>query len=197
MERAAFSQVYEVQTQRGDQLNNLVLRATGDPTALASSVRAVLRQMNHDATIVSISTMEQLLSAQTASRRFQTWLVGTFSALALGLAALGVFAIMHYSVAVRTNEMGIRMALGAKPGNILLLISGEAARLVATGVVLGLIGAVWSAKAMASLLFQVKPIDPWSVAAAALTPLMLALVACYPPALRASRVDPMRALRDG
>ena len=114
LEKNPFSQIYEVQSQRGDQLNNLVIRTSGDPTALASATRSIVRKLNHNAAIANVSTMEQLLAAQTAGRRFQTWLIGVFSTLALGLAALGVFAVMHYSVAVRTNELGIRMALGSQ-----------------------------------------------------------------------------------
>ncbi len=196
IEKAPFSQIYEVQAQSGDQLNNLVVRTTGDPSGIASLIRAELRHVNSSAMTVQVSTMEQLLSEQTASRRFQAWLIGAFSALALGLAALGVFAIMHYSVAVRTNEIGIRMALGAKPSKILLLVSGEATRLATAGVVIGLVGAAWFAKTIGGLLFQVTPSDPLNFGAAALTPLLIAMLASYPPALHASRVDPMRALRE-
>jgi len=196
LEKAPFSQIYEVQSQRGEQLNNLVLRTAGDPAAVAASVRSILHQINPNAVVANVSTMEQLFDAQTAARRFQTWLTGAFSAFALGLAALGVFAIMHYSVAVRTNELGIRMALGASPREILLLIIGDGTRLAVAGILVGAAGALWSGSAIGSLLFHVTPSDPLNFTAAVLTPLLPALLACYVPAVRASQVDPMRAMRE-
>ncbi|HEX4227264.1 MAG TPA: ABC transporter permease [Bryobacteraceae bacterium] len=196
LEKNPFSQIYEVQSQRGDQLNNLVIRTSGDPAALASATRSIVRKLNHNTVIANVSTMEQLLTAQTAGRRFQTWLIGVFSTLALGLAALGVFAVMHYSVAVRTNELGIRMALGANPGEILLLIIGDGTQLAFIGVLLGALGSVWSSHAIGSLLYQIRPLDPLNLVATLMVPLLMALLACYLPALRASRIDPMKALRE-
>jgi putative ABC transport system permease protein len=196
LEKAPFSQIYEVQSQRGEQLNNLVLRTAGDPAAMAASLHSVLHQIDANAVIASVSTMEHLLDTQTAGRRFQTWLIGAFTAFALGLAALGVFAIMHYSVAVRTNELGIRMALGASPSEILFLIIGDGTRLAIGGILIGVVGALWSGRAIGSLLFHVTSSDPTSFGAAVLTPLILALLACYVPAVRASQVDPIRALRE-
>jgi predicted permease len=195
LERAPFSQIYEVQSQRGDQLNNLVMRTTGDPATLTAAARSTLRRINQDVTIAQLSTMEQLLDSQTAGRRFQAWLIGAFSAVALSLAALGVFAIMHYSVAVRTNELGIRMALGAKPRALLWLVMWDGARLAVCGVLIGAAGALWSARAISALLFHVAPTDALNLGAAILTTLFTALLACYLPALRASRVDPLIALR--
>lgn len=195
LEKNPFSQIYEVQAQRGDQLNNLVIRTSRNPAALALSARSLVRNLNHNAIIVNVSTMEQLLASQTADRRFQTWLIGVFSTLALGLATLGVFAVMHYSVAVRTNELGIRMALGANREKILLLVIGDGTRLAFIGILLGALGSLWSTRAIASLLFQIKPLDPLNFAAL-LLPLLMALLACYLPALRASRIDPMKALRE-
>ena len=196
LEKNPFSQIYEVQSQRGDQLNNLVIRTSGNPAAFASAVRSIVRKLNHNAVIANVSTMEQLLASQTADRRFETWLIGVFSALALGLAAIGVFAVMHYSVAVRTNELGIRMALGANPAKILLLVVGDGTQLAFIGVLLGTVGSVWSSRAIASLLFQIKPLDALNFAAALLLPLLMALIASYLPALRASRIDPLKALRE-
>ncbi len=195
LEKNPFSQIYEVQAQRGDQLNNLVIRTAGDPSTLSASARSIVRQLNGNCVIASISTMEQMLALQTENRRFQTWIIGIFSTLALGLAALGVFSVMHYSVAVRTNELGIRMALGANSRKILLLVVGDGTQLALIGIVLGAIGSVWSSHAIASLLFQTKPYDPVNFVAL-LVPLLMALVACYLPALRASRIDPIRALRE-
>ncbi len=111
LERSSFSQIYEVQAQSGEQIGNLVVRTATDPGALAASIRTLLHSLNRNLTVFSIFTMEQLLGRQEVQRRFQTWLVGVFSCLALALAALGVFATMHYSVTAKKNEIGIRMAL--------------------------------------------------------------------------------------
>ena len=196
IEKAPFSQIYEVQAQRGEQIGNFVLRTAGDPATLAASARAVIRSVNPNAFVSSISTMEQLLDTQESGRRFETWLISVFSSLALALAALGVFAILHYSVAARTNEIGIRMALGADARSITRLVLGNGTGLAIAGILIGAIAALWSSKAISAMLYQVKPGDPISFAAAALTLFLVALLASYLPALRASRIDPMIALRE-
>ncbi|HSM78894.1 MAG TPA: ABC transporter permease [Bryobacteraceae bacterium] len=195
LEKPPFSQIYEVQAQRGDQTGNLVVRTAADPKGLAASIRGLLRSLNRNAMVASISTMEQVLDVQRAGRRFQTWLVSVFSGLALLLAALGVFAIMHYSVAARTGEIGIRMALGADSRTIALLVLKDGARLALLGILIGTLGALWSANAIAGMLYLVKPADPVAFGAAALTLVLVALLASYLPALRAAHVDPMVALR--
>lgn len=195
LEKAPFSQIYEVQAQRGEQLFNLVVRTLSDPSGLAASARTVVRTLNRNAIISSVSTMEQLLDAQQAGRRFQTWLISIFSALALALSALGVFAIMHYSVAARTAEFGIRMALGADSGNITRLVLGKGTRLAVAGIAIGALAALWCTSAISNMLYQVKPDDPITFAAAVLALFSVALFSSYLPALRASRVDPVVALR--
>jgi len=195
LEKPPFSQIYEVQAQRGDQTGNFVVRTAADPKGLAASIRGLLRSLNRNAMVASISTMEQVLDVQRAGRRFQTWLVSVFSGLALLLAALGVFAIMHYSVAARTGEIGIRMALGADSRTIARLVLRDGARLALLGILIGALGALWSANAISGMLYQVKPADPVAFGAAAFTLVLVALLASYLPALRAARVDPMVALR--
>ncbi|MGA8027141.1 MAG: ABC transporter permease [Bryobacteraceae bacterium] len=195
LEKAPFSQIYEVQAQRGEQIGNLVVRTMGDPAQLASSVRTLIHGVNRNATVGSITTLEQLLDRQKMQRRFQTWLIGVFSGLALALAALGVFAIMHHSVAARTNEIGIRMAVGARSTDIMRHVLGNGARLATAGVFVGALAAMWASEAISGMLYNVKPDDPPSFAAAALLLLVVAIIASYLPARRASRVDPMTALR--
>ncbi len=196
LEKAPYSQIYEVQSQRGETTGNLVIRTAAYPTQVAAAARTVIRRVNSQVVISSIRTMEQLLSAQETQRRFQTWLIGVFSAIALALAALGVFALMHYSVAARTAEIGIRMAVGARSTDIVRLILSNGARLACGGILVGAIAAMWTTEAIAGMLFKVTPEDPITFTWAALTLLGVALLACYLPARRASRVDPMSALRE-
>ncbi|HZU24302.1 MAG TPA: ABC transporter permease [Bryobacteraceae bacterium] len=195
LERAPFSQIYEVQAQRGEHLNNLVVRTSGNAAVLAASVRQTIRSVNRNSFVTSIKTMEQLLQAQESGRRFQTWLVGVFSGLALLLAAIGVFAVMHYSVSARTSEIGIRIALGADARRITEMVLARGARLAIAGILAGALVARWAGEAIAGLLYQVRPGDPWSFAGAALVLFVVALWACWLPSRRAARIDPVIALR--
>lgn len=196
LEKAPFSQIYEAQTQSNEQLGNLVIRTASDPAPLAAAARKIIHQVNPAATVPSIETMEQLLDAQLVQRRFETWLIGVFSAIALALAALGVFAVMHYSVAAKRSEIGIRMAVGARAADILKLILSEGARLAFIGVATGVVLAMWLTDAMRGMLFNIRSTDPVTFIAAALALFAVGLAASYAPARRASRIDPMAALRD-
>lgn len=196
LEKAPFSQIYEVQAQSNEQLGNLVIRTSADPAPLAAAARAIIHQVNPLATVPSIQTMEQLLDVQLMQRRFETWLIAVFSAIALSLAALGVFAVMHYSVAAKRNEIGIRMALGARAIDIVKLILNDGARLAFAGIAVGALIAMWSTDAIRGMLYQVRATDPFTFSAAALTLLAVALLASYAPAHRASHIAPMTALRE-
>lgn len=161
---------------------------------LATSVRALIHRLSPEATISSIRTMDQLVGLQEVHRRFQTFLIGCFSILSLALAALGIFAIMHYCVVARTHEIGIRIAVGADRRDILSLIVSSGMRVAFAGTAVGLLAASWTTSALASALFEVKPDDPISFVAGALTLLIVALFASYLPARRAARVNPVLAL---
>ena len=195
MEKAPFSEIYEAQTQSNEQLGNLVIRTASEPAPVAAATRKIIHQVNPAATIPSIETMEQLLDAQLMQRRFETWLIGVFSAIALVLAALGVFAVMHYSVAAKRNEIGIRMAVGARAVDILKLVLSDGARVAFIGVMTGVVLAIWLTDAIRGMLFNVRSTDPATFTAAALALIAVALAASYAPAHRASRIDPMYALR--
>ena len=195
LEKAPFSEIYEAQTQSNEQLGNLVIRTASEPAPVAAATRKIIHQVNPAATIPSIETMEQLLDAQLMQRRFETWLIGVFSAIALVLAALGVFAVMHYSVAAKRNEIGIRMAVGARAVDILKLILSGGARVAFIGVMTGVVLAIWLTDAIRGMLFNVRSTDPATFTAAALALIAVALAASYAPAHRASRIDPMYALR--
>ena len=195
-ERQAYSQIYEPQTQSGDSTQTIVVRTKGDPAAFAGTARAAVHQAEPHARVAAIATVDQELYHQESDRRLQTWLTGLFSVVALLLAALGVFAVMHFSVAAKTREIGIRMAVGALPGNILRLMLRDGARLALAGIILGALASEWITEALRGLLFGITPTDPASFAAAAAILGVVAFAACYLPAARASRLDPVSALRE-
>jgi predicted permease len=195
-ERQPFSQIYEPQAQRGDQTNKLVIRVAGDPAQATAAIREMIREANPGAKITSSTTMEQVLQAQQGERRFQTWLIGVFSAVALLLAALGVFAVMHFAVAAKTREIGIRMAVGARASNIFGLVIGDGARLAFWGIAAGSVLSMWTTSALGGMLFGVTPTDPVSFASAAAILAVVAIVACYLPARKAAMLDPVAALRE-
>lgn len=191
LERAPFSQIYEPKTQTtGEQISHIVIRAVGNPAPLAAAARSIVRSVDKDAAVDSVSSMELVIEGQEIQRRFQTWLVSVFSGIALLLAALGVFALMHYSVAARTAEIGIRMAVGAAPADITRLVLGGGMRLAIYGIAAGAFAAMWLTRVLSGFLYAVRPSDPLSFAGAALVLLTVAAIASYLPANRASRMDP-------
>ena len=173
----------------------LLIRTNNDPAALAPSVRGVIRSLDPQQPIGEISTMESLLSVSVARQRFSASLVTVFSILALVMAAVGIYGVMSYTVLQRTHEIGVRMALGAQRGDVLKLV-------LKTGIVLGLIGVVVGLAAsfavtrlLATLLFEVTTTDKATFAAVSVGLFLITLVACYVPARRATKVDPLKALR--
>jgi predicted lysophospholipase L1 biosynthesis ABC-type transport system permease subunit len=196
MENASTPHVYEWYRQAGVAgTENLVVRAAGDPHTLAASLRASVRTEDPSAILSAVNTVEDLLSEQLAPRRFQTWLLGLFSFFALLLASLGIYGVMQYTVAQRTHEIGVRIALGARPGQVVRLVETEGLRLAIAGVSLGVIGALTLSPLMSSLLFSVHATDPLTFASVVTALVVIALFACYIPARRAARVDPIVALR--
>jgi putative ABC transport system permease protein len=195
-ERQPIAQIYEVQEQRPDKAGQLVIRTAGDPLQLAAAARTAITGVDNGARVTSMATMPRVIEQQQSQRVYETWLIGVFSAAALGLAALGVFAVMHFSVAARTREIGIRMALGARSGNILGLVVADGARLAALGIFVGAIGSAWAGDALSGVLFGVKPGDPISLLSAGLLLAAVASAACCLPARRAAKLDPVTALRE-
>jgi putative ABC transport system permease protein len=195
LETKPFSQIYEPQSQRGEQIGNLVVRSSAEPQELVVSIRSLLRGLNHGVAISSIATMEQLLERQEMQRRFQTWIISVFSGLALALAAFGVFAVMHYSVAARRNEIGIRMAVGANSRDITRLILSNGTRLAVGGIAAGAVVAMWLTHAIGGMLYNVNPLDPISLSVAALSLFIVTLLGSFLPARAAAHVDPTSAMR--
>ena len=172
----------------------LTVRTKADPLTVVDSVRSAVRELDKDQPISSVNTMEELLARSLASRRFNLLLLTLFALTALMLATIGLYGVLTYSVAQRTHEIGIRMALGAQASDVLKLAIGRGIKLALLGVLIGAGGALVLTRFMKSLMFDVSGTDPLTFAATALLLIVVALVACYIPARRAAKVDPMVAL---
>jgi putative ABC transport system permease protein len=174
---------------------NLVVKTAGEPATMSSAIMNEARKLDRLITITRVRTMDDLRATALQSDRFNLWLLGSFALLALLLAALGIYGVMTYTTSQRTRELGIRMALGAQTSDVLKLVAVQGMKLALIGVALGLLASFALTRLMKSLLFGVGPTDPLTFA---LVPLLLSVVgflACYIPARRATRVDPLIALR--
>jgi predicted lysophospholipase L1 biosynthesis ABC-type transport system permease subunit len=182
--------------ERGRPEMWVVMRSRiGAPLELAGAIRDAVRAADPQQPIGDMVTLEQLIGRQTVARRFNTTLLGVFAALALVLALVGIYGVTSYSVAQRTRELGIRLALGATPRDVVRLLVNESLGRVAAGVVVGLAIGLAVTRALASMLFGVEPRDMTTFSLAALLFAAVALVATWLPARRATRVDPMVTLR--
>jgi putative ABC transport system permease protein len=173
----------------------LVVRAARNPTNLIADVRGIIRSVDRDQPLGGIRTMENLVSESVAPRRLTMLISGLFAALALLLAMVGLYGVISYSVAQRSHEFGIRMALGATKGDILSLIVAQGFRLAMAGIIVGMAGALALTQVLTNLLFGTTPTDPLTFGAVALLLVGVTLLACYIPARRAAKVDPVVALR--
>jgi putative ABC transport system permease protein len=178
---------------RNSQIS-LVLRTSVDPASTAASVRAAIRAADSSIAVYGVSPMSELVRAQTAQSRFTTWLMGMFAAAALILSSVGLYGVMSYLVTQRTREIGIRLALGAESRDILRMVLESGARLIAIGIAVGVAVSFALGRVVSSLLFGVTPSDASTIIAVAALA-VVALVACYIPAVRAARVSPLTALR--
>jgi putative ABC transport system permease protein len=171
--------------------------ATGrcDPLALVGAGRAIVRQLEPAATLARVQSMEQIVAASVASRRFSTQLLAGFAALALVLAGIGIYGVISYGVTQRTFEMGLRIALGAPRRHVLGLVVGESVRLAALGLGLGLFGALVVTRLMRTMLVELTPRDPVTLVAVTMVIAFVALVASWAPGRRAMAVAPMAAMR--
>jgi predicted permease len=173
----------------------VVLRTAGDPTAVMDSVRRAVAEIDPREVIYNVSTMEEVVATSYAARRLSMILLSVFAALALVLACVGIYGVISYLVGQRTHEIGVRMALGAHRNDVLRLVIGHGARMAVIGVAIGIIAALGLTRLMANQLFGVSAHDPLTFAGVAMLLIFVAVAACYIPARRAMRVDPIIALR--
>jgi len=188
-------EIYIPYQQEPNEDVNLVLRTATRPLALVAPVKAAVQALDPAQPVYDIATMDQRLSESMAPQRFNALLLGVFALAALGLAGVGIFGVLAYSVARRTSEIGVRMALGASRAQVTRLVVGEGLRLCGLGVLLGLAGSVPLTRLLGGVLFGVGPSDPVALASASAALVLVAVLACYIPARRALLVDPMTALR--
>jgi putative ABC transport system permease protein len=173
----------------------VLARTTGNPAALGSAMKAAILNVDRAQPVFAVQPMTDIVSQNVAQRRFSLVLLAFFAVSALFLAALGLYGVMSYVVTQRTSEIGIRMALGARPAQVLLLVERQGMLLVLAGLTIGIAGGLLLMRLMTSLLFRVSPSDPFALLAGAVTLIAVSVVACYLPARRAARVDPLIALR--
>lgn len=173
----------------------LVVRTASDPPAMTSAIRNEVRSLDPDEPVFNVKTMDDLVQASVAQPRFRTLLLSIFAGVALVLAAIGIYGVMAYSVTQRTNELGVRTALGAQRADILKLVVGHGVRLAVIGVGIGVLLALGTTRLLNKLLFGISAIDPVTFGLTGALILGIALVASYVPALRASNIDPVEALR--
>lgn len=173
----------------------LAVRAKGDPTSVYSAVRGLVSEMDPELPVHDMRPMSRVVAETMAPEKLTLWLVGGFAGLALVLAFVGIYGVMSYSVTERLHEIGVRVALGAQARDVLRLVVGHGMKVVATGLVAGILGGLAATRAMTALLFEVRPSDPLTYGVIAALLAMVALAACYLPARRATAVDPLVALR--
>jgi ABC-type antimicrobial peptide transport system permease subunit len=194
-ERDSRIAMYHPHTQNPSRAMNVVVRAGTEPAALTSAATAAVRALDPDLPIYNVKTMEARVDESLARRRFAMLLLALFAALALGLASVGVYGVMSFLVNQGTREIGIRLALGASPGGILVMIVRHGVTVALIGIAIGLGGAVLVARAMENLLFGVGATDVATFVTVCLVLLSVAAIGSYMPARRAARIDPAISLR--
>ncbi len=174
---------------------SVVVRTPLDPARFAPALRAAVQAVDKDLPVSQVRSMEQMLADSIADRRLSVWLLGIFAGVALALAAVGIYGVMSFSVARRTQEIGVRMALGAARGDVLRMVVLQGVRTAAFGLAVGLAAAFAVTRVMKSILYEVTATDPVIFTAVALLVMTVAALASYIPARRATKVEPMAALR--
>lgn len=195
LETEAMPEVYFPYQQHPKNFINLVVHTASDPASMVSAIRNQVLSIDKDQPVSDVMTMEQRLAKSVASSRFVMLLLGIFSILALGLAAVGIYGVMSYLVTQRTQEIGVRMALGAQKRDVLKLVVGKGMALAVIGIAIGLVASLGLTRLMRSLLFEVTPTDWLTFVITSMVLLTVALLACYIPARRATKVEPLIALR--
>jgi putative ABC transport system permease protein len=173
----------------------VVMRTTRDPHEEAAALRAALDEIDKNQPLVNVRTMEETMSTSVAQPRFRIWLLGLFALLALLLSTIGIYGVMSYSVTQRVHEMGIRIALGAQPRQVFQLVTGQGLRLAVIGVGIGSVASFALTRVLRSFLYDVSPLDPITYLSVAAVLVAVSLLASYLPARRATKVDPLIAVR--
>ncbi|MEO8358424.1 MAG: ABC transporter permease [Vicinamibacteria bacterium] len=189
------SELYQPFYQRNFGTATILVQTAGDPASLTSGVREAVRRVDPELPLYAVRTLDEIISSQTAQRRLAVELISVFAAVALLLAAIGIYGVMSYAVALRTQEIGIRMALGAERSDISKMVLRFGVKMSFIGIAVGLVAAFGLARTMAGMLFQTSVADPPTFSVVPLVLMGVALLACYVPARRATRVDPLVALR--
>jgi putative ABC transport system permease protein len=196
LENESIPQMFEPLAQNPSRLVTLLVRTSkDDPLKMVGNIQAAVRRVEKHVPLYGITTLENRLGDFLAQRRLQTSLLIGFSVVALLMAAIGIYGLVQYSVAARTHEIAIRVAVGAQAGEILRMLIGEGLKLSLAGLALGLVGALWLGQAGSSLLFGVTASDPLTFMTVSLLLTAVATAACYFPARRAMKVEPIVALR--
>jgi putative ABC transport system permease protein len=195
LEVASGFQSYEPFMQDPSSAMTMVIRTTSDPTNAVAAIKAQVREIDKDQPIPNVKTLNQIVADSVSQRRLSAVLLGAFAALALLLSTVGIYGVLAYSVTQRMHELGVRMALGAKTSDVLRLVLSNGMKLALTGVSIGLAGAFVLTRLMTKLLFGVTPTDATTFAVASALLVAVSLLACYVPARRATKVDPLVALR--
>jgi predicted permease len=196
LDAATAPHTYEPYTQLGAMVSlHIAVRSNGDPANVAADLRRAAWGLDHQLALGGVRTMDQIIDRSTANRRFSLVLLGSFAALALALAGIGIYGVLAFSVTRRIHEIGLRMALGARSGDVARMVLAQGIRLIGIGMVLGVVGTFALMRFLQSMLYDVRPADPTTFVTVLLLLSGVALVASYIPARRAMRIDPMAALR--
>jgi putative ABC transport system permease protein len=195
MDQPPAPQVFRPHRQGAEDMMDIIVRTSAEPGTVASAVRERIQGIDKTVARFAVATVTQQMGEETGQRRFDTFLVGCFAVVALLLSAIGIYGLLHHSVLQRTGEIGVRMALGARPTAVMGLVLRQGLTLAAAGALLGLAGALGLSRLLAKLLFGVAPTDPATFGIAVLLLLAVAVAACWLPSWRAARIDPILALR--
>ena len=195
LDHPAAPQAFLPHRQGSEDMMDIIVRTSADPAAIASTVRTEIQSLDKSVAKFNVATVTRQLAEETGERRFDTFLIGSFAIAALLLSAVGIYGLLHHSVVQRFNEIGVRVALGASPAEVMGLLLRRGFTLAATGAGFGLAGAFLVSRLLSKLLYAVTPTDPLALALSALLLIAIAGIACYLPARRAARIDPVLALR--
>jgi ABC-type antimicrobial peptide transport system permease subunit len=195
IDRQIAPQVFLPHRQASEDMMDIIVRTNSDPAAMALDVQKEIQAVDKTVAKFKIATVTHELDEETGERRFDTFLVGSFALGALFLAAIGIYGLLHHTVVQRTNEIGVRVALGARPGAVMALVLRKGLTLAVMGAGLGLVGASLASRLLSKLLYEVSPSDPLTFGISVFALIVVAGVACWIPSRRAARIDPILALR--